>query len=348
MEKKNNRKVIHRQVIVFSVLISAMVVMTLSSLTYVGKWADEAWEATDKSYEQFERHYVLIAGSDEDTFWEKIYEAARKYGEEERVYLEWGGRELTMDYLKEELLKIAIASNVDGIVLEGDGSEEIRELIDEAVDHGIPVVAVMADSYDSKRQSFVGIGNHDLGREYGRQIIRVANKNTEDALILLDTSVEDSGQNLVYNGIKDTLENEGNHLNLELKTLVINEDSPFGEEEAIRRLFLNREELPEIIVCLNEKNTISAYQAAIDYNLVGEVKIIGYSDADIILSAINRNVIAAAIVVDTKQIGSSCMKALDEYIETGHVNDFFTVDVNVITSNNVEGYLKNAEKQDEE
>ena len=348
MEKKNKRKVIHRQVIVFSVLILAMVVMTLSSLTYVGKWADEAWEATDKSYEQFERHYVLISDSDEDIFWGKIYEAARKYGEEERVYLEWGGRELTMDYLKEELLKIAIASNVDGIVLEGDGSEEIRELIDEAVDHGIPVVAVMADSYDSKRQSFVGIGNHDLGREYGRQIIRVANKNTEDALILLDTSVEDSGQNLVYNGIKDTLENEGNHLNLELKTLAINEDSPFGEEEAIRRLFLNREELPEIIVCLNEKNTISAYQAAIDYNLVGEVKIIGYSDADIILSAINRNVIAAAIVVDTKQIGSSCMKALDEYIETGHVNDFFTVDVNAITSNNVEGYLKNAEKQDEE
>ncbi|MBD5547873.1 MAG: sugar ABC transporter substrate-binding protein [Lachnospiraceae bacterium] len=348
MDKKTVKKINRRQVVVFVVLISAMIVMTFSSLIYVGKWADEAWEITDKSYEQFERHYILISDSDEDTFWEKVYEEARNYGEAEGVYLEWGGRELTMDYLKEELMKIAIASNVDGIILEGDGSEGVRELIDEAVDHGIPVVAVMTDSYDSKRQSFVGIGNHDLGREYGRQIIRIANKNTEDALILMDTSVEDSGQNLIYNGIKDTLDNEGNHLNLELKTLAFNEDSPFGEEEAIRKLFLNKDELPEIIVCLNEKNTISAYQAAIDYNLVGKVKILGYSDADIVLSAINRNVIEATIVVDAKQIGSSCMKALDEYIETGHVNDFFTMDVNVITSNNVEGYLKNAAEQDEE
>lgn len=348
MEKKNNQRTKYTRAVIFAAIIFAMVIVILFSLIYIGRRIDDAWRANEEFYEQFERHYILITDSPTDTFWEKVYEEAKKYGEEEKIYLEWGGRELAMDYFKKDLLKIAIESDVDGIILEGDGSMEIQELIDEAVDRGIPVIAVMTDSRDSKRQSFVGIGNHNLGREYGRQIIRIANKNTEDALILMDASIEDRGQNLIYNGIRDTLDNEGNHLNLELKTLALNEDSPFGQEEAIRKLFLNREELPEIIVCLNEKNTISAYQAVIDYNLVGEVKILGYSDADIIMSAVGTNVIEASIVVDAKQIGSCCMRALDEYIETDHVNDFFTMDVKAITSNNVEGYLKNATERDDE
>lgn len=349
-EKKigDNPRTNYKQLIVFAAIVLIMAIMTFFSLTYVGRWTNDTWEINDEDYELFERHYIFITNSDEDNFWNKVYEEARAYAEEEKIYLEWGGRELATDFSKAELLKIAIASHVDGIILEGDGSIEIQEMINEASDQGIPVVTVMTDSYDSKRQSFIGIGNHNLGREYGRQIIRIANKNTKDALILMDTSVEDSGKNLVYNGIKDTLDSEGNHLSLELKTLAISEDSAFSEEEAIRGIFLNKEELPEIIICLNEKNTISAYQAAIDYNLVGEVAILGYSGEDIILNAISRNVIAATIVVDTKQIGTHCVKALDEYLETGHVNDYLTMDVNVITSNNVEGYLNNAAEQNEE
>lgn len=345
---KDNHKSNHRQLLALAVTFLVMIAMTFFSLVYVGKRADDTWEIDNESYEQFERHYVLITDLNEDNFWDKVYEEAGRYAEEEKIYLEWGGRELTMDYSKEELLRIAVASNVDGIILEGDGSLEIQEMINEAVDKGIPVVTVMADSYDSKRQSFIGIGNHNLGREYGRQIIRVANKNTEDALILMGTSAEDSGQNLVYSGIRDTLDKEGNHLNLELKTLAVKEDSPFSEEEAIREIFLNKEELPEIIICLNEKYTTSTYQAAIDYNLVGEVIILGYSDADTILNAISRKVIASTIVVDAKQIGIHCVKALDEYLETGHVNDFVTMDVNAVTSNNVEEYLKNVTQQNGE
>ncbi|MBD5526190.1 MAG: sugar ABC transporter substrate-binding protein [Lachnospiraceae bacterium] len=349
-EKKhgNNRKVNRRQLIILAVVVCIMVVLTISSLFYVEKQSNGAWETGTASYEQYDRHYIFITNSSEDNFWSKVYQKAKKYGAEENVYIEWGGSDLTVDYSKEELLKIAIASKVDGIVVEGDGGVQVQELINEAVGEGIPVVTVMTDSYDSKRQSFIGIGSHNLGREYGRQIIRNANKETKEVLVLMDASAEDSGKNIVYNGIQDTLSNEGNHLNLELNTLAISEDSPYSVEEAIRGIFLNREELPEIIVCLNEKNTISVYQALIDYNYVGQVNILGYSDADTILNAISRNVIAATVVVDAQQMGIYCVKSLDEYLETGHVNDFITMDVNVVTQRNIEEYLKNAEKQKEE
>ncbi len=342
---ENNSQVNNRQLIILAVSVLLIMIMTITSLSYLRRQVAGTQEVGPESYEPFERHYAFISNSVENDFRSEIYESARRFAEEEKIYLEWFGNDLAMDYSKEELLKIAIASKVDGIILEGDGSRETQELIDQAVEEGIPVITTVTDSYDSMRQSFVGVGSHNLGREYGRQIVKFANKETENALILMDVSTEDSTQNIIFNGIKDTLANEGNHLNLELNTMAISEDAAFGEEESIRNIFLNKESLPEIIICLNEENTISAYQAAVDYNLVGEVVILGYSVNDTILNAISRNVIAATCVVDYQQMGVYCVKALDEYIETARVNDFVTMDVNTVTKNNVERYLKDAKEQ---
>lgn len=334
----------YRQIFMLTAAALVMVLVTLTSLLYVRSTIEKMQGNQGEDHENFQAHYVFITGSMEGSARNGIYEGAKEYAEKEKIYLEWFGSGLAVDYLKEELLRMAIASNVDGIILEGDESEEIRSLVDEAVEKGIPVVTVMTDSYNSKRQSFVGVGSHYLGREYGRQIIKISNKETKDALILMSSSADDSAQNMIFTSMKETLANEGNHLNIELNTLVVNEDSPYSMEEAIRNLFLDKEELPEIIICLSEENTSSVYQAAMNYNAVGQVKILGYSVSDTILNAIDRNVISAVCVVDYEQMGIYCVKALDEYIETGYVNNYVTMDVDTITKNNVERYLENAGK----
>lgn len=342
---ENGRKMNRRQLFMITGSILIMIALTAVSLIYVRRQITGTSEVSTESFEKFDRHYAFITNSVEDSYRSEIYEGARQFAEEEKIYLEWFGDGLAVDYSKEELLKIAIASKVDGIILEGDGSEKTQELINTSTESGIPVVTVMTDSYDSARKGFVGISSHNLGREYGRQIVRIANKETDSVLVLMNASSEDSGQSIVFTGIKDTLTNEGNHLDLELETLAISEDSPFSEEEAIRNLFLNRNDLPDIIICMNEENTISTYQAVVDYNLVGEVGILGYSVNDTILNAIDRNVISSTCVVDYEQMGIYCVKALDEYIETGHVNDFVTMDVSTITRNNVARYLNDAERE---
>lgn len=100
--------------------------------------------------------------------------------------------------------------------------------------------------------------------------------------------------------------------------------------------------MPEIIVCLNEQNTVSVCQAVVDFNLVGQVDILGYFATETILNAIDRNVITASIAVDTQQLGIRSLEALDEYLETGYVSDFVAMDVNTVTKDNVKGYLHNA------
>lgn len=328
------------------IVILFLFAATAGVLSYIRHLANASVSAKEEPFQECSRHYAFVISSRDDIFWEEIFNQARLYGSTRGIYLEWIGKDLTVDYTKKELLEIAIASGVDGIILEGDGSEDIRELIAEANKVSIPVVTVLSDCSGSQRKSFVGIDSYDVGREYGRQIIREANSNTKEALILMNAAAEDTGQNIIFNGIQETLANKGNHLNLTLTAQAVMADSQFGGAEEIRSIFqeyyLHPETMPEIIVCLNEQNTVSVCQAVVDFNLVGQVDILGYFATETILNAIDRNVITASIAVDTQQLGIRSLEALDEYLETGYVSDFVAMDVNTVTKDNVKGYLHNA------
>ena len=70
-------------------------------------------------------------------------------------------------------MQVAIASGVDGIIVTADESEEMTALIDRAMSEGIPVVTLYGDNTQSVRCSFVGVGSYNLGREYGRQVVKI-------------------------------------------------------------------------------------------------------------------------------------------------------------------------------
>lgn len=325
-------------------LTAALAVLAIASLVYFKMQLSIARDIQKQEYTDYARHYAFIADHLENDFWQELYQGAKERGEETNVYLECFGNSTAVKYSKKELLQMAIAAKVDGIVLEADESAEMLELIDEAVEKQIPVVTVMVDSYGSKRQSFIGIGSYNLGREYGRQIVRISTKETKKVLIILDDDIDDNSKNIICTGINETIYNEGNHLNLDIETIAVSDDSTFGLEEAIRDIFMDKGNLPDIIVCLDEQGTISACQAVVDYNLVGKVDIIGYHITDAIGNAIQRNVLSSTIVVDAKQMGIDSVDSLNEYIATGYVNDYIVMDVDAVTANNVREYMENAAK----
>ena len=112
----------------------------------------------------------------------------------------------------------------------------------------------------------------------------------------------------------------------------------FDVEESIRKLFMEKT-LPDVIICLDEISTSCVYQAVVDYNKVGEIDIIGYYDSESILRAIDRNVVRSTISIDTAEMGQYSVMALDEYRKNGYVSEYFSVDTNLITAENVKEYL---------
>lgn len=316
-------------------------------------------------YADYNRHYALITDGEDEEFWGRVYAGALEEGREGGVYVERFGEQLSSDYGRNDLLKIAVWASVDGIIVPGDEDEETIELLDQAVKEGIPVVTVLRDSSGSLRQCFVGNNSYNLGQEYGRQILAILReRKTEDGanpggnragsadaparvLVLTDESRMDSSQNLILLGIRETLENEaGAGTQAEVETMAIDSSRNFSPEESIRDIFLSPEGLPDILVCLNAVYTRCAYQAAVDYNQVGTVQMLGYYDSDAILDAVAKNIIFATISPDSEQMGRLCVQALEEYAQTGYTNNYMAVDTRLFTAKEAAELLNQDRSED--
>ena len=320
----------------------AFVIIVISICTVIFRsYVQEFHKVTDK--EKYDQYYVMITEDRKSDFWQSVYRGAYERGQEENVYVDLLGEHLSQEYSREDLMRIAMTSGVDGIFVESDESDEMLQMIDEAVERGIPVVTLYGDNTHSERCSFVGVGSYNLGREYGRQVLKLtaAQKNPDvlDVAVLVNAHALNSAQNIVCSGIQDALEQEKlQGPEIELSLVTVDDTNTFSVEESIRDIFMEKK-LPDIIICLNELNTTCVYQAVVDYNCVGEVSILGYYDTDTILKAIERNVIYATISIDTEQMGAFCVDALREYYRYGYTSQYFTADVTIIDQNNVGEYL---------
>ena len=320
----------------------AFVIIVISICTVIFRsYVREFHKVTDK--EKYDQYYVMITEDRKSDFWQSVYRGAYERGQEENVYVDLLGEHLSQEYSREDLMRIAMTSGVDGIFVESDESDEMLQMIDEAVERGIPVVTLYGDNTHSERCSFVGVGSYNLGREYGRQVLKLtaAQKNPDvlDVAVLVNARALNSAQNIVCSGIQDALEQEKlQGPEIELSLVTVDDTNTFFVEESIRDIFMEKK-LPDIIICLNELNTTCVYQAVVDYNCVGEVSILGYYDTDTILKAIERNVIYATISIDTEQMGAFCVDALREYYRYGYTSQYFTADVTIIDQNNVGEYL---------
>ena len=68
----------------------------------------------------------------------------------------------------------------------------------------------------------------------------------------------------------------------------------------------------------------------VDYNLVGQIQIIGYFANDTIIDAVDKQVIFSTISVDTEEMGKSCIQALYEYNNMGYTNSYLPVGIEVV------------------
>ena len=295
---------------------------------------------------RYQRYYALITEERKSSFWQSVYQGAYEAGVKENAYVEMLGSNLSTTYSREDLMRIAIDSGVDGIIVEADETKQMAELINEAVDAGIPVVTLYGDSTQSNRISFVGVGSYNLGREYGRQILQIAEEQEKDRVkvsVLVNSYTQNSSQNILCSGIQETVENANKSgTDIEITLVSVDNTNAFSVEESIRDIFMENE-LPDIIICLNELNTTCVYQAVVDYN---KVNILGYYDSETIIKAIDRNVIYATVSVDTEQMGQFCIDALTEYYDYGNTSQYFTADIAFIDKDNVSRYLGGGEDEE--
>lgn len=330
MKKIRNNALGKTGIALFTIIIILIIIATIYGITYYrGYFLGNILENSNEDNQSYTKHVALILENADSEFANSIYEGAKIKGEELGIYVENFGKALPFDYSAEELLKMAIASDVDGIIIQGNTNENITEQIDYASKSEIPVVTILEDLPVSSRISFVGVNQHQLGKTYGNQILKAKNNQSRDlesVLVLIDTKEQDKSYDIIFSSIKESLSDS----DMEVDAKIINRQNPFNVEETIHDIIMVGENSPDMIVCLNPIDTITAYQILVDYNKVGQTLIIGYYNSEVIQRAIDRNIIDSTIVIDTKQIGEYSVETIDEYFTTGMVSEYISVDIDIV------------------
>ena len=331
--KQNNAKIKCIFLVIAIGLILFLTMITSHFYQQVLK-ESEIWSATKG---EKKAHYVMILDDENSIFWDSVYESAKKEAENENIILELSKNSSTISFAIKERMQMSIAAKVDGIILEYNDQEGLDEEIQIAKQNQIPVVTISNDASRQGSISFIGVSDYQLGKKYGEQIIKLLKPDMKKIMIIDRESEKGVGTETIYNQINNMVHKVSttkNSITLERKHILSNKE--FDAEEAIWSIFQNKEELPDILVCLNEMDTECAYQALINYNLVGQVSIIGYYYTDIVLNGLIEGIIPVTVELDTEQIGQYAIQALTKYLDNHHVDCFYSVDLNMIDQKKAE------------
>ena len=298
------------------------------------------------SLKEYGRHYLFVCDDDSE-MWQEAYQQVEEAARASDAVLEWAGQNSPVSRSLAECMDIGIASRVDGIILVPDGTEEIRGRIQYASECGIPVVNLMRDVEDSGRISFVGTSYSRLGELYGEQILALLQKGENRICLLADAVNSEASSNLLYSQIMQTVNrNLPSGVKADIYTENIDSRDDFEAEEIIRNILLT-EERPDILICVNSVQTECARTALVDYNMVNDVRVIGFYASGAVLTPLRNELLSAAIICDVGQAGEQALEALNEYLNSGHVSDYFDIALEMVTSENVNHYiyLQNKDKQ---
>ncbi len=324
---------------VFFIIVGCM--LFLSGIwIYFQKKLDQVDLGEGEGASSYAKHYLMISGEENTLMWDSIYESASQAAKDADAYLELIEPGHDSNYNQADYLRIGIASQVDGIILEADGSDEEQELIQEASDADIPVVTVLTDDSSSARISFVGLNSYQLGNAYTEQILGLLKEHENTQVLLLSNSQSKTQEtNLIYYQIKKELEEKKkDYQTVTISEYNIDSSSGFDTEEFVRDIFVSEENLPDVLVCMDEVVTECVYQALVDYNQVGNVDVVGFYYSDVILDGISKGIISSAIALDMDEIGRYSVNALEEFSSLGHTSNYYSVGQHVITRSNVGAY----------
>lgn len=284
----------------------------------------------------YNHHYAFVGNLSRPEL-SPIYEAAYEYAEGKGNYIERTGEGLNTNYGVADLMDMARLSDVDGIIVDADDSEETRDAINAASDAGIPVVCIGTDTYGASRTSYVGISYYDLGQEYGRAIAALKEDTIQMVMILISPNDRTNSQNQVYLGIVDYIRSAGLSGSFSFETYQAGDDSSFSSAEAVTDI-ISSYSLPPILVCLDETITTAVCQGLYDADKVGSCKVLGYSFNDTIAQAIENGTIEETVTLSSTQVGPSAVACLDDAIDTGDAAYKVPIDLVIINQDNLQAY----------
>ena len=237
------------------------------------------------------------------------------------------------------------------LTLSGYNDDEMLALINLAVERDISIITLITDVPASDRGAFISFNDYAIGKLFGQQLLELGeNKEVEESAgnlnvtVLIDTAGDVGLSGMIYRGIFEEMRDFSDH-NVEITSLEVGQVGEFEAEERIRDLFLNVNRRPDVLIALNATNTVIAMQSLIEYNLVGQVKILGTSVNDSILNGISQEIIYSTVFINERRMGEKALELLHANVIGGESNDYQIVNVSLIDLDNLQSFIQQEERR---
>jgi len=192
--------------------IYSMGIICFIALCFLGFYAVRAQNGTPASADAADTsagyRLVLITKELDTPFWDKVGEGAAAASARNHASIEvWGSYGLNeRDFLKD--MEIAIASKVDGIIVQGLDTAEFKQMaMYRATENGIPIITVANDvpMNESLRKTYVGSNHFEAGQMIARQLLSDMGFNGK--VVLLTEDRQEDFQRARLKGILEVLNN---------------------------------------------------------------------------------------------------------------------------------------------
>lgn len=286
-------------------------------------------------------HFSLILNSGNDEYWQKFKEGVFEAGKVYNAAIEYNpisspdSIDKTVEYVN-----IANKSRVDGIIVNGENSNEYSDAIKSAANSGINIVVGIVESVDSNRLSYVGTNFYDFGVKAAKLISQAVYK---DSPINLAVILSNKGQSktdkivmsqsdIMMSGLTSIIESE-QKINL-LCTLYRNSNL-LGAEDLTRNILTDHPDV-DVIFCTNAKDTIAAAHVIVERNLVGKVVIVGTDISDAIKYYIKKGIIFGVLDRNGYDAGYKSIEILCGSVGGSFQSSYINIPTDIYTAINID------------
>lgn len=228
-----------------------------------------------------------------------------------------------------------IAQGVDGIVAVAIDVNGIMPAVQQAVEAGIPVVAVDAVLPEGPQAAQVGVDNLDAGGMIGDYFVDyVASDMGGSATLGIVGALNSSIQNIRQDGFESKIEGVDG---IDMVGVVDGQNVQDIALAAAENLMTANPNL-NAIYATGEPALLGAIAAVESQGRTGDVKVFGWDLTAQAIRGIDQGYVQAVIQQDPAQMGATAVKILGDLAGGGSTESVVSVPVTIVTSGNVDDF----------
>src|SRR6266571_2456524 len=264
------------------------------------------WLAScQQPYHEKEERYIFVAFNTNLPYWQEAEAGFNDAAKQMGVKGELTGPAVFSPNGELSAFQQAVSQKPAGILLAASTPEIFREPINAAVQQGIPVICVDADSPESNRILFVGTDNFRAGQESGRRMGELL-KGKGNIVVVTVLGQFNLGERL--RGVEEALKK---FPGIKVAKIIDDKGDPLLVYDAISVLLTGKDK-PDGIIGLEASGGAGAADALHRLDLTGKIPIVAFDKDPETLDWIQRGAISATVVQKPYVMGFYGLKFLDD------------------------------------